>query len=180
MFRTENGKDGTPKLILVPTSNSSSDGERKRERIESYKDMRRRELSAKYGSRVDSTAKSFKSARRKEDQRGGGSDELIVKSCSNSSSSENQVPSSDNSRRYISRRDKNKTEAIIGGNNEVTGNNLRTESPMHSTKESVVLVRETKASRLRAASRSSTSEPGSPSPRAKGPRKTPEREVSLL
>lgn len=183
MFRNEKkGKDGSPKGRNGPNSNSSSENERKRERIEIYKDVRRRELSVKYGPRNDTTTtKPLKSNKRKEDLRGGGTVGPFVISYLNSRTADNQVPSSD-PRRFISRRDTNKTDAAGSGNNDKTGNNLINDSPVSYLKDSVI-VRETKASRLRAASRSSNSasDVGSPSPRSqRDVRKSSEKEVNTM
>lgn len=184
MFRNEKkGKDGSPKGKSGSGSNSSSENERKRERIEIYKDIRRRELSVKYGPRNDATAKPFKNSKRKEDLRGGGTavGPFVISYLNNSRSSENQVPSTE-TRRFISRRDTKKTDAASGNNEKTGNNNINNETPPVSYLKDSVIVRETKASRLRAASRSSTSasEVGSPSPRSQRDlKKSSEKEVKF-
>ncbi|KAL0270902.1 UNVERIFIED_CONTAM: hypothetical protein PYX00_008175 [Menopon gallinae] len=139
---------------VAPGGNSES----VRRRIDSYKENRRKELLERFNSHVEAaaatSAKPFKASKRREDLRGGGC--ATAKRSQNSSS--NNVPSSD-SRRYISRRDQNKTDGESGSNGE-----CQQQSPV---------VRETRTSRLRAANRTSAGDAGSPRSR-----KTPDKEKS--
>lgn len=136
---------------------SSSESERRRERIEQYKDARRREMSAKYGPGQDANMKSYKSTRKK-DIRGNSTCGPFLSSFSNSHYTETQVPL-DSVRRTTLRRDENKTDSTSGNSDDIC---FRDSGNKNSQKESVV-VRETKASRLRAARKSSASDGGLPS-----------------
>lgn len=165
--KKENEVKSNTNIMLKLNSSFESDKQRKTKE-NCNNDERKRESSEKFSLKSNATTKSFKSTRKKEDSSGQFSSSHL-----SSQFAENKVPLND-VLRFLPRRDGNKTDSISGHCEETgvqeTGNITGSREP--------VLVRETRTSRLRAASKTPISDTDSSSLKSAIDSKKPLKEVS--